>query len=89
MVTNILNQQREFHAFVRMPFPYYTLSREQSETVAPLQEQLGYYVDMQIARWVLGEEEISDETFAAFQAKLEEMNVKEFLSFWQDVLNQM
>ena len=89
MVTNILNQQREFHAFVRMPFPYYTLSREQSETVAPLQEQLGYYVDMQIARWVLGEEEISDESFAAFEAKLEEMNVKEFLSFWQDVLNQM
>ena len=89
MVTNILNQQRDFHAFVRMPFPYYTLSREQSETIAPLQEQLGYYVDMQIARWVLGEEEISDDAFDAFAARLDELKLKDFLSFWQDILNQM
>ena len=89
MVLNILEQQRDFHEFVRMPFPYYTLTAEQSETVAPLQEKLGYYVDMQIARWVLGEEEISDESFAAFEEKLQELGLKEFLAFWQDVLNQM
>ena len=89
MVTNILNQQREFHQFVRMPYPYYTLTREQSDTVAPLQAQLGYYVDMQIARWVLGEEEISDESFAAFEEKLNEFGLNDFLAFWQDVLNRM
>ena len=89
MVTNILNQQRDFHQYVRMPFPYYTLTKEQSDTVAPLQKELGYYVDMQIARWVLGEEEISDESFAAFEEKLNELGLNEFLSFWQDVLNRM
>lgn len=89
MVTNILDQQRAFHAFVQMPFPYYTLSQEQSEKIAPLQEKLGYYVDMQLARWVLGEEEISDGSFAAFEAKLRELGLEEFLDFWQDVLNQM
>lgn len=89
MVMNILDQQRAFHAFVRMPFPYYTLTNEQSKTVASLQEQLGYYVDMQIARWVLGEEEISDESFDAFNAKLQELGVNDFLAFWQDILNRM
>ena len=89
MVTNILDQQRAFREFVQMPFPYYTLSREQAETVAPMQEKLGYCVDMQIARWVLGEEEISDESFAAFEKELRELGLEGFLAFWQDVLNQM
>ena len=89
LVTNILDQQSAFHAFVRMPFPYYTLTGEESAAIAPLQEQLGYYVDMQIARWVLGEEEISDESFAAFESKLQELGLQEFLAFWQKVLDQM
>ena len=42
---------------------------------------------MQIARWVLGEEEISDATFAAFETKLNEMGLPAFLAFWQDVLD--
>ena len=89
MVTNILDQQRDFRQYVVMPFPYYTLTKEQSDAIAPLQKELGYYVDMQIARWVLGEEEISDESFAAFEEKLNELGLNEFLSFWQDVLNRM
>ena len=89
MITNILSQQEAFSEFVQMPFPYYTLSREQQETIAPLQAQLGYYVDMQIARWVNGEEEISDESFSAFTAKLEELGLNDFLAFWQDVLDQI
>ena len=89
MVTRILDQQRDFHQYVKMPFPYYTLTKAQSETIAPLQKELGYYVDMQIARWVLGEEEISDESFTAFQEKLMELGLNDFLAFWQDILNRM
>ena len=53
-----------------------------------MQNQIGYYVDMQIARWVLGEEEISDETFAAFEQQLRELGLTEFMAFWQDVYDQ-
>jgi len=74
---------------VRLPFPYYILTAEQAAKIAPLQNEIGYYVDMQIARWVLGEEEISDETFAAFEQKLNELGLEEFLAFWQDVLNRL
>ena len=89
MVTRILDQQRDFHQYVKMPFPYYTLTKTQRETIAPLQKELGYYVDMQIARWVLGEEEISDESFSVFHEKLRELGLNDFLAFWQDILNRM
>ncbi len=89
MVRSILTQQEEFQQYVKMPFPYYTLTREETEKVTAMQNQLGYYVDMQIARWVLGEEEISDESFSAFEAELRELGLDDFLAFWQDVLNRV
>lgn len=82
-----LDQQEAFNAKTRRPFPYYCLTRAQEEEIAPLQEEIGYYVDMQLARWVLGEEEISDDSFAAFETKLNEMGLGRFLSFWQGVLD--
>lgn len=89
MVQNVLGQQDEFAQYVQLPFPYYTLTREQENRIAPLQNEIGYYVDMQIARWVLGEEEITNEAFDAFEAKLQELGLNEFLSFWQEVLDQL
>ena len=88
MVQNVLSQQEAFAEYTQMPFPYYTLTREQESKVTALQNEIGYYVDMQLARWVLGEEEISDETFAAFENKLQELGLNDFLAFWQDILDQ-
>ena len=88
IVQKVLEQQKQFNEYVKQPFPYYTLTRGQAEQIAPLQAQLGYYVDMQLARWVLGEEEISDETFAAFETKLRELGLDKFISFWQNILNE-
>ena len=71
-----------------MPFPYYTLTREQEAQIAPLQAEIGYYVDMQLARWVLGEEEITDESFSQFEQHLNELGLDQFLAFWQDILDR-
>ena len=88
LVKTILEKQAQFSEYVRMPFPYYTLTREQEAEIAPLQAEIGYYVDMQLARWVLGEEEISDESFAQFEQQLNELGLDRFLAFWQDVLDR-
>lgn len=85
----VIARQDAVNTAVRMPFPYYNLSREQQQTITALQNEIGYYVDMQIARWILGEEEISDETFAVFESTLEEMGLPAFLAFWQDVLDHL
>lgn len=84
----ILDSQQRFSQYVRRPFPYYTLIQAQMDEIAPLQVKIGTYVDMQLARWVLGEEEISDASFAQFESTLNEMGLNDFLAFWQRVLDQ-
>ena len=81
-----LEKQIAFNALVRQPFPYYSLTRAQEEEITSMQNQIGYYVDMQFARWVLGEEEITDDSFARFESTLDEMGLPAFLAFWQGVL---
>ena len=89
VVRVILDDQMAFDAYAVLPFPYYVLTKEQQAYIAPLQERLGSYVDIQFARWVLGEEEISDAAFDAFSQKLSELGLPDFLQFWQDVLDQL
>lgn len=69
------------------PFPYYALSYEQEAVIGPLQAKIGRYVDESLMRWVTGEEPITDESFATFEKTLNEMGLKEFMAFWQDVLD--
>ena len=88
MVKTILEKQEQFSEYVQMPFPYYTLTEDQEKQIAPLQAEIGYYVDMQLARWVLGEEEITDESFLSFEQHLNELGLERFLAFWQDILDQ-
>ena len=86
-ILDTLDRQTAFNALAVRPFPYYTLSRAQQAEITPLQNEIGYLVDMQLARWVLGEEEISDESFRQFEQDLEEKGLPAFLNFWQDVLD--
>ncbi len=88
LVRTILEKQAQFDEYAQMPFPYYTLTAEQEAEIAPLQAKIGYEVDMQLARWVLGEEEISDESFSRFEQRLNEMGLEQFLTFWQNVLDR-
>lgn len=69
------------------PFPAYALSLEQEAAIAPLQSAIGRYVDESIARWVLGEWEITDTQFAVFVQELNGRGLQEFMTFWQDILD--
>jgi len=84
----MLEKQAQFRGYAEMPFPYYCLTAEQQEQIDALQAEIGLYVDMQLARWVLGEEEISDASFSAFEAHLNDLGLPAFLEFWQSVLDQ-
>ena len=87
-VRDILQSQLRYNQFLKRPFPDYALTQEQMNAIAPLQARIGEYVDLQLARWVLGEEEISDESFARFDSTLQDMGLKEFMAFWQSVLDR-
>lgn len=69
------------------PFPPYALSLEQEQYIDPLQRAIGRYVDESIARFVMGEWEATDAQFALFYQELEALGLKDFMAFWQDVLD--
>lgn len=83
-----LKRQAQMRSMLVMPFPYYALDAAQAAEISPLQNAIASYVDLQIGRWLLGEEEISDTSFAAFEEKLNDLGLDEFLAFWQDVLDR-
>ena len=81
----MLDALHAFNAECVLPFPYLYLTREESTKIAALQDKLGYLVDMQIARWVLGEEEITAESGDNFISALKEAGLDEFLALWQGI----
>lgn len=85
VIRNISEQVDIVTGAVNSPFPAFSLSAEEEAAVAPLQEAIGRYVDESIARFVLGEWDVSDEQFAVFDQRLQELGLKEFLSFWQTI----
>ena len=83
MVRKLSEQVDGVARIAAVPFPPFSLSREEQAEVAPLQAALGRHVDETIARFVLGEREITDEAFDEFQRELEALGLSEFMAFWQ------
>ncbi len=81
----MLDTLRAFSGKCVLPVPFLYMTREESARINTLQQTLGYLVDMQIARWVLGEEEISDQSVSSFEASLKEAGSDEFLAAWQRI----
>ena len=73
------------NALAVKPFPTYTLTAEENAYVMGLQQELGTYVDVALARFVLGEVDITDETIADFHAGLAERGMDDMVAFWQEV----
>lgn len=72
--------------FVVQPFPAsVTLTAEESAYAAALQQELGAYVDISLARFVLGEVPINDETIAAFREGLSQRGMEDMIAFWQEM----
>lgn len=85
---NVRRVNEELHkldAFVKRPFPVYTLTLEESGTVAQWQNELGLYVDETLARFVLGELELNEENISAFREGLRERGMEEMITFWQTI----
>ena len=86
-VCYISEQLDVVNASAQRPFPYYSLTKAQQEKIAPLQAAIGRLVDESIARWVLGEVEITDASFAQFGQDLNDAGLPAFMAFWQKILD--
>ena len=87
-VSRINDELAGLYSHTVRAFPTYTLTTQETAYVTGLQMELGKYVDETLARWVLGEQEINEQTRADFLAGLEERGVQEMIAFWQEIANR-
>jgi len=88
VVRSLTEQTMQVAAASALPFPDLPLTQADINAIAPLQAQLGRYVDESIARFVMGEWQPTAEQFAAFRTQLEELGVQDFLALWQGILDR-
>ena len=88
-VRRISQELERLASYITQPFPTYTLTAEQSAEAVRLQSQLGPYVDEGLARFVMGQTELNEETIAAFREGLRERGMDEMIAFWQSVADDL
>lgn len=86
----IMDDQVQFSAYTQLPFPCYTLTNDEAQKIAPMQNALGAYVDTMMGRFIIGDVELNDENYETFiQTMYTDYNVEEFLAFWQQILEAL
>jgi putative aldouronate transport system substrate-binding protein len=75
-------------AVARVPFPPFSLTAEEEADIAPLQAAIAEHVDVSIARFILGEREITEPELAAFRQELEALGLERFMAFWQTIYDR-
>ncbi len=88
-LVKLTDKLADVYALSKLPFPYCSLTRAQQTEILELHNPIAKYVDEQIARWVLGEIEISDATFSAFEEELNRLGLNDFMSFWQGIYDNL
>ena len=86
-VRHITQQIKLMSDYVVSAFPPIKLSFEQEEELIPMQDEIGRYVDESIARWVIGEWEVDDDSFKEFESGLKDRQLESFMEFWQQLLD--
>ena len=88
-VRHINAELEKLESSIVRPFPTYTLTAEQSAYVSNLQNQLGVYVDEALARFVLGQEPLTQEAFDLFREGLRELGMDDMIAFWQGIADEL
>jgi putative aldouronate transport system substrate-binding protein len=78
----------ELNQTATLPFPLVTLTTEQQQTVSSMQMEIGRFVDESLARFVIGETPLTDESWQNYLSKLDTMGLTSFTAFWQQSLGQ-
>ena len=84
-VRKLTEQSRQVAALSSLRFPDLPLTREQLDSLAPLQATIGKYVDESIGRFVLGEWDTSPAQFEAFRTELHALGAEKLVSIFQEL----
>lgn len=83
-IARLYNSLAQLERFVTVPVERAIFRGEERQRLIAVQNELGKYVDESFARFILGEEEITEQSIAAFHQGLEEHGMDELLSLWKN-----
>ena len=85
-VRRISDELQKLRLYLKTPVPFPSLTPEERERVMSMQDELGVFVDEGFARFVLGQDTLTDEGVELFRQGLLERGASEMIVFWQDIL---
>lgn len=89
-VSKVSGELLSLNAYLKSPFPAYTLTSAQLSEVQTLQDTLGYWADTAIGSIVLGETPIATQAdIDAYRAALREHGSAQMVAFWQQVADSL
>ena len=83
----LIRSMLELNQMATLPFPLVTLTTEQQQTIVPLQMEIGRFVDESLARFVIGEIPLTDESWQDYLSQLDALGLTTFVDFWRQVLD--
>ena len=89
-ISRVNRQLAALQQLVVQPFPVYTLTPAQEDEIAPIQAELGRYVDESMARMVLGEWDAHDpQTLSDYRQGLKAHGQDALVAFWQGIADNL
>ena len=88
-ISRVVEDMIRLNTYCELPFPSVRLTNAQAEEITPLQNAIGLETDLQASRWILGEDELTEESIAAFRQKLNDLGLERFMQIWQQILDDI
>jgi putative aldouronate transport system substrate-binding protein len=74
--------------FPRQVYPKVLFTAEQEKRLSVLRTDLHGYAERMAARWIVGEEELTDASWNAFQDQLQKMGLRDLLAIYQETYDR-
>ena len=75
-------------SFPKQVYPDVLFTAEQEKRLSVLRTDIHSYVERMVARWIVGDEELSDASWKAFQDQLQKMGLQDLLSIYQQTYDR-
>lgn len=86
--SKLLFDMEEFNTYLKNPMPIVHLSKEDVNFIQPYQNKIGKYTDESLTRFIIGEEELNEQTWSNFNSEIKKLGLDEFIQFWQNKITE-
>lgn len=84
----LLNQIEDYAKYLRTPLPYMEINSDEASYLNAIFPPIGQHIDETLSRFILGELELTESSWASFLNDLKELNLDSYMDFWTKRYNK-